>query len=194
MSRGWSRSWDIFSGTTRRDSRTCARPSPWRTEYSSLTAARCRSSAPIPRGARVGIVHNLEWIEPASLREEDVAAAMRHDGAFNRWFLDPIFRGSYPGDMSAWYGPDAPVISPGDMETIAAPVDFLGVNFYTRRVIAHDPAGRGTAGQSRVGRPAGALAICSPGGFRGVGDGAGGAVPNPAPHASGIPPGVHVRY
>lgn len=99
-------------------------------------------------GASVGIVHNLEWVEPASPREEDVAAAMRHDGAFNRWFLDPIFRARYPGDMLAWYGSDSPAISAGDMETIAAPIDFLGVNFYTRRVIAHDPAGRGTAGRS----------------------------------------------
>ena len=99
-------------------------------------------------GASVGIVHNLEWVEPASPREEDVAAAMRHDGAFNRWFLDPVFRGSYPGDMLAWYGADAPAVRPGDMEAISAPVDFLGVNFYTRRVMAHDPAGRGTMGRS----------------------------------------------
>ena len=99
-------------------------------------------------GASVGIVHNLEWIEPASPREEDVAAAMRHDGAFNRWFLDPVFRARYPGDMLAWYGSDGPAVSAGDMESIAAPVDFLGVNFYTRRVIAHDPAGRGTTGRS----------------------------------------------
>jgi beta-glucosidase len=99
-------------------------------------------------GARVGIVHNLEWVEPASPREEDVAAAMRHDGAFNRWFLDPVFRGRYPGDMLAWYGGDAPAVEKGDMEAISVPVDFLGVNFYTRRVMAHDPAGRGTTGRS----------------------------------------------
>lgn len=92
-------------------------------------------------GARVGIVHNLEWIEPASARPEDVAAAARHDGAFNRWFLDPIFRGRYPDDMIAWYGKLVPPIEPGDLRTIAAPVDFLGVNYYTRRIIAHDPRG-----------------------------------------------------
>jgi beta-glucosidase len=101
-------------------------------------------------GARVGIVHNLEWVEPATSRTEDVAAAMRHDGAFNRWFLDATFRGSYPGDMLAWYGPDAPAIKPGDMETIAAPIDFLGVNYYTRRVIAHDPAGRTAEGRGFI--------------------------------------------
>ncbi len=94
-------------------------------------------------GARVGIVHNLEWVEPASDRIEDVAAAMRHDGAFNRWFLDPVFGRGYPGDMVGWYGADAPRVEPGDQELMAAPLDFLGVNYYTRRVIAHDPAGRG---------------------------------------------------
>jgi beta-glucosidase len=90
----------------------------------------------------VGIVHNLEWVEPASPRAEDVAAAARHDGAFNRWFLDAVFRGRYPEDLLSWYAGDAPEVKPGDMETIAAPMDFLGVNYYTRRVMAHDPAGR----------------------------------------------------
>jgi beta-glucosidase len=98
--------------------------------------------------ARVGIVHNLEWVEPASDRIEDVAAATRHDGAFNRWFLDPVFGRGYPGDLVAWYGPDAPRVEPGDLEEMAAPMDFLGVNYYTRRVMAHDPAGRGAAGRS----------------------------------------------
>jgi beta-glucosidase len=93
-------------------------------------------------GARVGIVHNLEWVEPASPRAEDVAAAARHDGAFNRWFLDAVFRGSYPEDLLSWYAGDAPEVKPGDMETIAVPMDFLGVNYYTRRVMAHDPTGR----------------------------------------------------
>ncbi|HTT38710.1 MAG TPA: GH1 family beta-glucosidase [Burkholderiales bacterium] len=93
-------------------------------------------------GARVGIVNNLEWIEPASDRPEDVAAAMRWDGAFVRWFHDPLFGRGYPGDLLAWYGALAPRIEPGDFDVMAAPADFLGVNYYTRRVIAHDPAGR----------------------------------------------------
>lgn len=92
-------------------------------------------------GARVGIVHNLEWVEPASPSEEDRAAAARHDGAFNRWFLDPVFKGEYPADMVKWYGENGPKVENGDLETIAAKIDFLGVNYYTRRIIAHDPAG-----------------------------------------------------
>jgi beta-glucosidase len=77
-----------------------------------------------------------------------MAAAMRHDGAFNRWFLDPVFRGHYPGDMLAWFADLAPDIRDGDMQSIAAPLDFLGVNYYTQRVIGHDPSGRGTQGRS----------------------------------------------
>lgn len=99
-------------------------------------------------GAQVGIVHNLEWVEPASQSEEDVAAAMRHDGAFNRWFLDPVFRGRYPGDMTAWFDGALPAVRDGDFEAISVPIDFLGVNYYTRRIMAHDPAGRGTRGRS----------------------------------------------
>ena len=95
------------------------------------------------RGARVGIAQNLEWVEPASDRSDDVLAALRHDGAFNRWFLDPVFGRGYPDDLVAWYGADAPRPEPGDLDEIAAPLDFLGVNYYTRRVIAHHPAGRG---------------------------------------------------
>ena len=97
-------------------------------------------------GARVGIVHNLEWVEAASPRPEDVAAAARHDGAFNRWFLDAVFRGRYPEDLLSWYGASAPKVQAGDLETIAAPMDFLGVNYYTRRVMAHDPGARAAGG------------------------------------------------
>jgi beta-glucosidase len=99
-------------------------------------------------GASVGIVNNLEWVEPATDGPEDVAAARRHDGAFNRWFLDPIFGRGYPADMVEWYGADMPRMEPGDLETMAAPVDFLGVNYYTRRIMRADPAGRGTEGRS----------------------------------------------
>jgi beta-glucosidase len=98
-------------------------------------------------GARVGIVQNLEWVESATDRDEDLAAARRHDGAFNRWFLDPTYGRGYPADMVSWYGPDMPRIEPGDLEAMAVPTDFLGVNYYTRRVMQADPAGRGKEGR-----------------------------------------------
>ena len=89
-------------------------------------------------GGRVGIVHNLAQVEAATPRAADREAAARYDGAFNRWYLDPVFRGEYPADMLEWFGRLAPEVRPGDLESIAAAGDFLGVNYYTRRLVAHD--------------------------------------------------------
>lgn len=90
-------------------------------------------------GTQVGIALNLAPIHAASAAAEDVAAARRKDGYLNRWFLDPLYKGSYPEDMLAFYGESAPAIQPGDMAGIAAPLDFLGVNYYTRNVVQDDP-------------------------------------------------------
>ncbi|MFD7920873.1 GH1 family beta-glucosidase [Streptomyces sp. NPDC059740] len=90
--------------------------------------------------ARVGIVNNLSPIEPASGSEADHAAARRADGHTNRWWLDPIHGRGYPQDMLDLYGVDLPVHT-GDLETIAAPLDWLGINYYFRQVVADDPAG-----------------------------------------------------
>jgi beta-glucosidase len=86
----------------------------------------------------IGIVNNLSPCEPATSTPEDIAAAKRADGHTNRWWLDPIAGRGYPTDMVELYGIDIPA-SAGDMETIAAPLDFLGVNYYFRQVIAADP-------------------------------------------------------
>jgi len=85
--------------------------------------------------AQVGIDLNLSPIHLASQSEEDREAARRFDGCLNRWFLDPLFKGSYPEDTLAWYADLAPSIRPGDMECIGTKVDFLGVNYYSRIVI-----------------------------------------------------------
>jgi beta-glucosidase len=90
--------------------------------------------------ARIGLVNNLEWVEPASDTDQDLAAAKRHDGAYNRWFMDPVYFKRYPEDMWSWYADALPRIEPDDLNIIAEPMDFLGVNYYTRRIIAHDPS------------------------------------------------------
>ena len=90
-------------------------------------------------GAQVGITLNLAPVHPASPAAKDVAAARRRDGYLNRWFLDPLFKGTYPEDMLALYGELAPTVRPGDMARIAAPLDFLGVNYYTRNLVRDDP-------------------------------------------------------
>ena len=89
--------------------------------------------------ARIGIALSLHPLTAASDSAQDVAAMQRHDGLRNRWFLDPLYGRGYPADVLAWCAADAPHIEPGDLETIAAPTDFLGVNYYFPEVIADAP-------------------------------------------------------
>jgi beta-glucosidase len=86
--------------------------------------------------ARVGITLNLAQIYPATDTPEDEAAAYRRDGEDNRWFLDPIFRGSYPADLLERNELVAPLVRDGDLDAASAPIDFLGVNNYSRFVVA----------------------------------------------------------
>jgi beta-glucosidase len=98
-----------------------------------------RRSAP---RARVGIAQLLSDISPATDRPGDRAAASRLDGYENRWFLDPVFQGRYPHDMLAWYASQVPIdfVRDDDLTVIAAPTDFVGVNYYETKTVAEDPA------------------------------------------------------
>ncbi|WP_341360468.1 family 1 glycosylhydrolase [Georgenia sp. M64] len=96
----------------------------------------------------LGITLNLTVSDPADPAEPaDVDAARRVDGAFNRIFLDPVLRGEYPDDVRtdmAAHWPDG-LVRAGDLATISAPLDFLGVNYYN---------GGATTGLTADGRPA----------------------------------------
>jgi len=94
------------------------------------------------RPPSVGIVNNLSPIDPASDREEDVAAARRGDGHTNRWWLDPIHGRGYPEDMVRTYGVELPLRG-NDLAVISEPLDYLGVNYYKREVLRNDPAAGG---------------------------------------------------
>jgi beta-glucosidase len=80
----------------------------------------------------MGIVLNLSPIYPASDDPKDVAKAWLDDGLILRWYMDALFRGTYPQDVTAHLGQDVPVVLPDDLVTIAQHNDFLGVNYYTR--------------------------------------------------------------
>jgi len=87
---------------------------------------------------KIGITLNLIPVYPATKDKEDKEAASIRDGYLNRWFLDPIFKESYPADMKEIYekltdGLD--FVKEGDLSKIAVPVDFLGVNYYHRELI-----------------------------------------------------------
>ena len=79
---------------------------------------------------------------PLTDADEDTDAARLLDGSRNRWFLDPLFGRGYPSDMLEHYERILPKVDDGDLETIAAPLDFLGVNYYSRAVVraGSDPA------------------------------------------------------
>jgi beta-glucosidase len=80
--------------------------------------------------AAVGIVLNLSPVYAASEAPEDVRQAELDDGFLVRWYLDALLLGCYPADVLDHLGADAPRTSAGDSRIIAAPLDFLGINFY----------------------------------------------------------------
>jgi beta-glucosidase len=74
---------------------------------------------------------------PQHETDADRRAAVLSDGYTNRWYLDPVFRGRYPSDMLDYFGERfiLDFIRPGDTERVKQPIDFLGVNYYSRRVV-----------------------------------------------------------
>ncbi len=91
----------------------------------------------------IGYAPNLYWFEPYSNQEQDVAAARRRRADFNEWFLQPVFKGSYPDFMVEWYEQMGAKVNilPGDMETIHQPIDFIGINYYSGNVVRYNPQG-----------------------------------------------------
>ncbi len=97
----------------------------------------CRSAADV----RIGLVVNLEPKLPASDAPEDIDACERADQYMNRQYLDPILLGRYPDRMSEIYGGAWPDFPEDDLQSIREPIDFLGVNYYTRGIMQNDSAG-----------------------------------------------------
>lgn len=91
---------------------------------------------------QLGITLNLTVADPVDPSNPgDVDAARRIDGQFNRFFLDPIFRGHYPEDVLRdldGLGLDA-VIQPADLDIISTPIDALGINYYHGEFVGSTP-------------------------------------------------------
>jgi beta-glucosidase len=90
-------------------------------------------------GAQAGIALSLHPLRAASNKPADIAATHRHDGLRNRWFLDPLYGRGYPADILEYCAASAPRVLAGDLEAIAAPTDFLGVNYYFPEIIEDAP-------------------------------------------------------
>lgn len=82
--------------------------------------------------ARLGIVLNQWTADPATDSQADRDLANLEYARSVQWFMDPIFKGRYPELALRAHGADAPVVHEGDFKTIRQPLDFLGVNYYTR--------------------------------------------------------------
>jgi beta-glucosidase len=93
----------------------------------------------LPKTSKIGIAINFSPIHPASTSEADQHAAHRIDGIMNRLFIDPLCLGRFPMDVQEGLGAFLPVIIPEDMRRVSAPLDFLGINYYSRSVIRFDP-------------------------------------------------------
>lgn len=84
--------------------------------------------------AQVGISLNFTPVYPVDDRPETKQEVERADTLSNRWFLDALFRGSYPDHLFSMMGVTPP-IQDGDMALISAPLDFLGINNYSRMIV-----------------------------------------------------------
>jgi beta-glucosidase len=123
----------------------------------AIRAARAES--------QVGITLNLYATAAASDRPEDLEAQRRIDGIGNRFFLDPVLRGQYPEDVVADLAgvTDFSHVHDGDLAVISRPLSLLGINYYSRHVLAAPEPG-----------PDGRL------------DWRGGGVPSPYPGSEGV--------
>jgi beta-glucosidase len=102
-----------------------------------------RAHAP---AAQVGITLNLTPATPASDVDADREACREFDGDFNRWYLDPLHGRGYPPDMLAlhrragrWRSDASSFLRDADLDAIAVPTTFLGINYYTRAIVGANP-------------------------------------------------------
>jgi beta-glucosidase len=89
---------------------------------------------------QIGVVFNIEPKYPASDRGEDALAATRAHAYMNQQFADPALLGGYPPQLKECFGDAWPQFPASDFGLTRQPVDFVGINYYTRAVVRHDPA------------------------------------------------------
>ena len=86
----------------------------------------------------LGAVCNFEYAQPVDDGPEATKAAALYDGYYNRFFLEGMFRGAYPANVMEGLEPHMPTGWEDDFARIGQPLDWLGVNYYTRKIVAPD--------------------------------------------------------
>jgi beta-glucosidase len=89
---------------------------------------------------KIGLVVNIEPKHPASQSEADLTATRLADAYMNRQYLDPALLGTYPEELAEIFGAAWPSWPARDLEQIRQPIDYVGLNYYTRSVTKADPA------------------------------------------------------
>ncbi|MCP3971421.1 MAG: beta-glucosidase [Rhodobacteraceae bacterium] len=89
----------------------------------------------------LGCITNHEFAAPFDDSPQAAAATRLYDGIYNRWFLGGIRNGEYPADVLQGLAPHMPAGWQDDMATISVPLDWLGINYYTRKLIGPGPSG-----------------------------------------------------
>ena len=87
-----------------------------------------------------GIVLNFDHTEPRDDSPESAHACATWDAIMNRWFIEAISKGTYPAEALEGFARHMPDAWQDDMAEISQPIDFLGVNYYTRHKVAADPS------------------------------------------------------
>jgi beta-glucosidase len=98
--------------------------------HGMAVAAMRSMRKPVP----MGIVLNQSPFYPLTQDPADQAKAELEYGLLVRWYMDPLLEGHYPQDLLEHLGNDAPEIAAGDLDLIRSPLDFIGINYYTRQV------------------------------------------------------------
>lgn len=91
---------------------------------------------------QIGLVVNLEPKYAHSENPDDRRAVERVHAYMNRQYLDPVLLGSYPDELREIFGDAWPRFPDSDMKLLREPIDYLGINYYTRSVNRADPANR----------------------------------------------------
>lgn len=99
-----------------------------------------RLRATIAPTAKVGITLNFTPVYTADETPATREVYQRLDAFNNRWFIEPIYQGTYPAELFSHLGVHLPNMEPTDMKMIMTPIDFLGVNYYSRMVVKADAA------------------------------------------------------
>jgi beta-glucosidase len=90
-------------------------------------------------GARgLGIVSVLKDMQAASGSAQDAAAVRIEDALFNRWYMDGLFKGRYPAELVKILEPHLPEHWQQDLPVISRPLDWIGINYYTRQICQYD--------------------------------------------------------